>query len=77
VVISLRFKLRAILIETLLALTQKALKNTYATGVVMTVQEDGTIKENMSLNQPANRGFVKNFKLILSMQRRVAPYARI
>jgi hypothetical protein len=28
----------------------------------MTVQEDGTIKkENMSLNQPANRGaFVKN-----------------
>jgi hypothetical protein len=53
------------------------LKNTYATGVVMTVQEDGTIKENMSLNQPANRGFVKNFKLILSMQRRVAPYARI
>jgi hypothetical protein len=32
-------------------------KRTYATGVVMTVQEDGTIKkENMSLNQPANRG---------------------
>jgi hypothetical protein len=30
----------------------------------MTVQEDGTIKkENMSLNQPANRGaFVKNFE---------------
>jgi hypothetical protein len=39
-------------------------KRTYATGVVMTVQEDGTIKkENMSLNQPANRGaFVKNFE---------------
>jgi hypothetical protein len=45
--LSLRFKLRAILIETLLALTQR-LKSTYATGVVMTVQEDGTIKENMS-----------------------------
>jgi hypothetical protein len=49
VVISLRFKLRAILIETLLALTQKALKNAYATGVVMTVQEDGTIKKKICL----------------------------
>jgi hypothetical protein len=28
----------------------------------------------MSLNQPANRGaFVKNLKLILSMQRKIAP----
>jgi hypothetical protein len=40
----------------------KALKNVHML-LVLTVQEDGTKKENMSLNQPANRGaFVKNFE---------------
>jgi hypothetical protein len=56
--------LRAIL-QTLLVLTQQE-KRTYATGKRNgSVQEDGSIKKkNVSLNQPANRGFVKNFVYI-------------
>jgi hypothetical protein len=54
VVISLRFKLSYF---NVVSVDSKGVENVHATGVVMTVQEDGTIKkENMSLNQPANRG---------------------
>jgi hypothetical protein len=50
-------------------LTQKALKTQhYATGVVMTVQEDGTIAV-MFFNQPAEGALQKNFETILSMQK--------
>jgi hypothetical protein len=37
----------------------------------MTVQEDGTIKKKISLNQPANRGaFVKNFETYIEYAKR-------
>jgi hypothetical protein len=53
--------LRAILIETLLALTQKALKNVHM--LLMTVQEDGTIKKKICLlTSLQTEAFVKNFE---------------
>jgi hypothetical protein len=59
VVISLRFKLRAILIETV-SVDSKGVENVHTTGVCDCARRRDYKKENMSLNQPANRGaFVK------------------
>jgi hypothetical protein len=68
-----RFKLRAILIETLLALTQKALKTYIYWCCNDCARRRDYKKRKYVSNQPAKqRSFVKNLKLILSMKRRVA-----
>jgi hypothetical protein len=53
------------------------LKTQYA-GVANDCARRRTIKkENMSLNQPANRYFCKEFETYIEYARRVAPYVRI